>query len=138
MKRVAWLLILAACGEPTPPDNKVRVTVQHVLIGFKGSMRDKPITRSKQEAHDLAYQILDRARNGEEFDALVKRYTDDSHPGIYTMVDDDMPSTGEQARSGMVKAFGDVSFKLKVGEFGIAEHDAKDSPYGWHVIKRLR
>jgi len=36
----------------------------------------------------------------------------------------------------MVRGFGDVSFGLEVGEFGIADFDPQASPYGWHVIKR--
>ncbi|MCP3917122.1 MAG: hypothetical protein GY711_16360 [bacterium] len=41
------------------------------------------------------------------------------------------------ARSGMVPGFGNVAFSLKVGEVGISAFDADDSPFGWHVIKRL-
>jgi parvulin-like peptidyl-prolyl isomerase len=37
---------------------------------------------------------------------------------------------------GMVAAFGDVAWRLDVGEFGVAPFDPKDSPYGWHIIQR--
>ena len=40
-------------------------------------------------------------------------------------------------RSAMVSAFGDVGFDLAVGEIGLATFDADDSPFGWHIIKRL-
>ena len=32
----------------------------------------------------------------------------------------------------------DVGFKLKVGEVGLAEPDAEKSPFGYHIIKRLK
>jgi parvulin-like peptidyl-prolyl isomerase len=41
-------------------------------------------------------------------------------------------------RSGMVAAFGDVGWRLEVGEYGVAPFDARTSPYGWHIIKRLK
>lgn len=41
-------------------------------------------------------------------------------------------------RSGMVAGFGNVGFRLKVGEIGVAPWHEKDSPYGWHVIKRVK
>ena len=53
------------------------VTVQHVLISFKGKT-DKPVERSKKQAEKLAWEIFDRAEAGEDFDVLVKEYTDDS------------------------------------------------------------
>jgi parvulin-like peptidyl-prolyl isomerase len=41
------------------------------------------------------------------------------------------------ARNRMVPAFGDVGFRLKVGEIDMAEFDPAKSKYGWHIIKRL-
>ncbi|HYR52835.1 MAG TPA: peptidylprolyl isomerase [Candidatus Dormibacteraeota bacterium] len=120
----------------TPPDH---VQVQHILIGFVGSVQGKPITRSKEEAKTLAYQILDRARRGEDFDALVKQYTDDSPPGIYGMSGNGVaPAQGEYPRTGMVPAFGNVGFAISVGNIGIADYDPQASPFGWHIIKRLK
>jgi hypothetical protein len=116
-----------------------RVQVQHILIGFTGSVPGKPISRSKDEAKTLAYQILDRARKGEDFDELVKKYTDDSPPGIYGMSAVGIaPASGEYPRDGMVPAFGNVGFAISPGNIGIADFDAKASPFGWHIIKRLK
>ena len=114
------------------------ITVQHILIGFKGSLRGKPITRSREEAAQMAKGLLERAKGGEDFGALVKEYTDDSFPGIYKMANKGVPTTsGVYSRTRMVPAFGDVGFPLAVGETGMASHDPRKSPYGWHVIKRL-
>ena len=115
------------------------VTVQHILIGFTGSVPGKMISRSKDEAKKLAYEVLDRARKGEDFDELVRKYTDDSPPGIYGMAEKGVaPASGEYARDGMVAAFGNVGFSISPGNIGIADYDAAASPFGWHIIKRLK
>ena len=74
---------------------------------------------------------------------MVKQYTDDRAPGIYKMANFGVepiltpPSKKEYARAKMVAAFGEVGFKLKVGEIGLAVYDPVTSKFGWHVIKRL-
>ena len=133
------LLIFISCGkkEPVEPD---RVTVQHVLISFKGSIPNPSVTRTREEAESLAREIFERAKKGQDFDALVKEYTDDQHPGIYKMANTDIPpdqSQQEYSRTRMVKAFGDVGFSLPVGGIGLAVFDPETSKYGWHIIKRL-
>jgi len=116
-----------------------RVQVQHILIGFTGSVPGKMISRSKDEAKKLAYEILDRARKGEDFNELVAKYTDDSPPGIYGMVEKGLqPGPGEYPRDGMVAAFGNVGFNISPGNIGIADYDSQASPFGWHIIKRLK
>ncbi|HYQ89019.1 MAG TPA: peptidylprolyl isomerase [Candidatus Binatia bacterium] len=125
---------------PVKPDVLPQhVKVQHILIGFVGSVPGKAITRSKEEAKTLAYQILERARKGEDFDELVRKYTDDSPPGIYGMAGAGVaPGAGEYSRGGMVPAFGNVGFSISPGNIGIADYDATASPFGWHIIKRLK
>jgi hypothetical protein len=116
------------------------IAVQHILIGFEGSLPGKPISRTKEEAEALAAELLSRARAGEDFDSLVKKYTDDSHPGIYHMANFGVAADLSQrvySRGGMVPAFGNVGFSLKVGEIGMAPFDQQQSPYGWHIIKRI-
>jgi len=132
---------MAAAGTmPVKPDVEPQhVQVQHILIGFAGSVPNKPITRTKEEAKTLAYQLLDRARAGEDFDALVRQYTDDSPPGIYGMSGISVtPLPGEYPRDQMVPAFGNVGFAVSPGNIGIADWDPGSSPYGWHIIKRLK
>jgi parvulin-like peptidyl-prolyl cis-trans isomerase-like protein len=125
---------------PVKPDVLPQhVQVQHILIGFTGSVPGKNISRTKEEAKTLAYQILERARKGEDFDELVRKYTDDSPPGVYGMSGAGVaPATGEFPRGGMVPAFGNVGFSISPGNIGIADYDATASPFGWHVIKRLK
>jgi len=118
-----------------------RVEVQHILISFQSAIPDETVTRTKEEAEALARELLDRAKSGEDFDGLVKEYTDDQHPGIYRMSNVGIPpdaATQEFSRERMVKAFGDVSFSLDVNEIGMTSYDPVASKYGWHIIKRLK
>jgi hypothetical protein len=145
------LLLLAAAQNPSEPKPAMappaapqakepdHITIQHVLIGFGSSVPGKTIPRTQDEAKKLAEDVLAQAKKGENFDMLVKKYTDDSPPGIYSMANHGVaPTAGEYARGGMVPAFGDAGFPLKVGEIGFAPYDKAKSPYGWHIVKRLK
>lgn len=141
MIRLPILALLITCfaAPATAPEGEPdRIRVQHVLVAFEGRLPGKTITRSGEEARALAYDLLKRARAGEDFEALVRAHSDDRPPGIYGMSNHGIdPQGGELARGRMVRSFGDVAFKLKVGEIGIADYNPRDAPYGYHVIKRL-
>lgn len=141
---------LAACdggnqavqNTPAPADH---IQVQHILIGFgdavgfQGQAPPKAQGRTQEQAKTLAYDLLNQAKNGGNFDDLVKQHTDDSPPGIYGMANTGVQPQGDEfQREGMVPAFGNVGFALNVGEIGIADYDTRNSPYGYHIIKRIR
>lgn len=119
------------------------VTVQHCLIGFQGTVGG--ITRTQEEAQALAEELFEKAQAGEDFDKIVRKYTDDSHPGIYRLANhgfraDDTPmilSNKVFERGTMVPAFGNVGFQLQVGEVGLADYSEEESRFGWHIIKRI-
>jgi peptidyl-prolyl cis-trans isomerase C len=114
-----------------------RITVQHVLLSFAGAGTDA--TRSKAEAEKLAKEVLERAKKGEDFGGLVKQLSDDPGEGIYGMANRGVREVrGEYPRDGMVPAFGNVGFALEAGGVGLAPYDPQASPFGWHVIKRLK
>jgi parvulin-like peptidyl-prolyl isomerase len=117
------------------------IKVQHILIGFAGSSRGTSARRSADEARSLSREVLKRAQDGEDFAQLSQQYSDDRPPGIYGMSNSGVaPASappGEYPRDQMVPAFGNVGFKLKVGEVGMSDYDPKDSPFGYHIIKRL-
>lgn len=126
----------AAAAPAVPAADHIKL--QHILIAFSGKVPGKNITRTEAEARQLAEEILERAKKGEDFDALVRTYTDDAHPGIYGLSNSGVaPANGEFSRDRMVPAFGEVGFSLAPGEIGLAVYDARKSPYGWHIIKRL-
>ena len=115
-----------------------RITLQHILISFAGTQTDA--TRPKAEAETLARQALDRVKNGEDFAALMKQLSDDPGPGLYSLANRGVKqqSRDEYPRDGMVPAFGDVGFSLEVDGIGLAPFDPAASPFGWHIIKRLK
>jgi hypothetical protein len=143
---VIFFCLLVGCGAKEQTAGKQGgktpdlVTVQHILIGFDGSVPNKDVSRTMEEANALAKELYSRAMAGEDFDMLVEEYTDDSFPGVYQMAKDADKAEGNPvifARSQMAKNFGDVSFSLAVGEIGLAQYDPKDCKYGWHVIMRI-
>jgi foldase protein PrsA len=140
---LSWILLAGLIGSVTGAQAKRKdepdvVVVQHILIGFKKSVRGKELERTKKEAAALAEQLLERARAGEDFDAMVKEYTDDQYPGVYRLTNFDAPlMQNSHERKSMVANFGAVAFELEVGEVGLAKYHPGNSPFGWHIIKRL-
>ncbi len=133
---LVFLIYVTSCNKEPK-----HVTVQHILIAFEGSIPKNTVTRSQEEAERLALELYERAKKGENFDKLVKEYSDDRYPGEYRMSNFNVEPNqdpGEAYRSRMVKAFGDVSFKLSVNGIGLAEYDPEDCKYGWHIIKRIK
>ena len=113
------------------------IQVAHVLISFAGAGTDA--TRSQAEAEKLANDVLARATKGEDFKKLIRDLSDDSGEGVYGMANAGVnPVGGEYPRNGMVAAFGDVGFKLVAVAIGMSTFDPQKSPYGWHIIKRLK
>jgi hypothetical protein len=146
--RLAWIinivLVITSVGcQPTPESNVLPngeakvITVQHCLIAFQHSLGDQFVARSQDEAKALAEKLLERARAGEDFAEIVKKYTNDAAPGIYRLANRGVEQRGAYARGDMVPAFGDVGFALDVGEFGLAAYDPATSQFGWHIIKRI-
>ena len=137
---IACLLLLAAsplaAGKKDEPE---QVVVQHILIAFKKSIpgRDE-ITRTRKQARALAESLFERATSGEDFDALVNEYSNDTPPGKLLLTNKGVnPVRGGRTRDQVVPRFGDASFRLGVGEMELISHHAALSPYGWHIIKRL-
>ena len=152
MRRVpplALALLLSACiGEeqtdPSLPPAKARkepdhILVDHILIGVRHP-KLAGVTRTPEEARKHAYDLLERLKGGADWDALKREHSADPPPGgPYGLANHGVsPGPDEHPRSGMVRAFGDVGFELEVGEMGIADHDATVSPYGFHIIKRVK
>ena len=113
-----------------PELSDASITLQHVLIAFQGAPRITGVSRSKDEAKVLAEKVWLEAIGGADFKALMKQHSNDGGGGEYPMT--------KAGRAGMVAGFGNVGFRLKVGEIGVAPWDAQASPYGWHIIKRVK
>ena len=119
----------------TAPD---AVTVDHILVAVKNPRI--PDGMSHEEAKELAYDLLKQLEAGADWAALKLKHSADPPPGgPYTMANDGVaPDGGAYPRAGMAKAFGDVGFALDVDAMGMADFDADDSPFGFHLIKRIK
>jgi len=113
-----------------------RVRLAHILITFTGAPRSRVKDRTPEQAEARAAELFARVQKGEDFETLMRSSSDDSGGGTYTLVTK-QPEPDAFLRSQMVPAFGNVGWRLNVGEVGVAPHDAQASPFGWHIIKRL-
>lgn len=145
---VMSLLLFSGCAS-TPSTTKngepSHITVQHCLIAFDGSLPGKSISRTQEEARVLAEKLFEDAKNGEDFNGIVLSNTDDEPPGLYNMANHGFRGKNTRdmnkkvfARGEMVPAFGDVGFKLEIGDYGMSEYSKDKSPFGWHIIKRIK
>ena len=129
-----------------PEHGASEVTVQHLLVGINGPTLAH-VTRTAGDAEHLTAELYARAKSGEDFDTLVKNYSDDRHPGIYTLLASGTSdlARGIALRSEMVQGFGDTAWRLEVGEIGVTEYDPPPwamgtgkAEFGFHIVKRLR
>lgn len=102
-----------------------KVKASHILISTVDE-NNKPLSDAKKaEAKKKAEDILKRAKNGEEFAALAKEFSDDKGSGA-AGGDLDFFTKGQ-----MVPEFEEAAWKLKPGEIsGLVE-----TQYGYHIIK---
>lgn len=120
--------ILARPAEPGP------VSVQHVLIGWKDSPAAKSgradkraLDRTKADADKLAKQVLGKVRAKGDMAKLMKEFSED--PGSK----DTAKAYEVGTDTPMVDPFKNMALRLKLNEAGLVK-----SPFGWHVIKRIK
>ncbi|MGN0163386.1 MAG: peptidylprolyl isomerase, partial [Candidatus Ornithomonoglobus sp.] len=77
------------------------------------------------EDEALAKELLEKARNGADFDALMKEYSTDPGTAYY-------PDGYVFTYNEMVPVFEECVRNTDIGGFGLCRSD-----YGWHVILRL-
>ena len=98
-----------------------QVRVRHILLKWKpmGTQDDRAAIR------ELMQPILERAREGEDFAALAREFSEDSATKV------NGGDTGFFYRGTMVPDFERVAFSLKPGEVS----DPVDTVFGVHILK---
>ena len=95
-------------------------TVRHILLMTKGKSEEE-----KKQKHEEMENLLKRARGGEDFAELAKKYSEDpgskDKGGIYV----DFP------RGQMVPEFDKAAFTVPVGEIS----DIVETEYGYHILQ---
>lgn len=103
---------------------KQKVRAQHILIKTIDDA-NQPLSDEKiAEAKATAEKVLEMAKSGTDFAALVTQYSQDTGSveagGEYTF-----------GRGEMVTEFEDTAFSMKVGEIS----EIVETTYGYHIIK---
>lgn len=111
---------------PEISDDEARtITVQHILIktyALDGTGKKIEYTqRAKNNAYEEACEALELAQEGEDFDELIRRYSEDDK-GTYSF------GKGE-----MDAAFETAAFNLGKDEIS----DIVETEFGYHIIKCL-
>lgn len=113
-----------------------KAEVQHVLISWsdlgdvyarRGGQDPRGAERTKLEADKLALSILQDAKGGENFTALMRKYSED--PGS-AKNGQSYPVTPDAS---LVEPFKNLSLRLEAEETGVVE-----SSFGYHIIYRVK
>lgn len=99
---------------------KENASVKHILIKFPEDANEE----AKAEKKALADSILERAKAGEDFDALVAEFNED--PGA--------------TEAGYTFGPGEMDFAFEVASFNLGIDqisEVVESSYGYHIIKRI-
>ncbi len=114
------------------------VEVRHILISHAAAPRVQGVTRSLEEAERLTAELFARIRGGESVASLVAEYSDDKNERYVLTAKEPPPGSGKFWRKQMMPSFSGFSWKLKVGEVGVAPYHPQKCLYGWHILERIR
>lgn len=111
---------------PEISDDEARtITVQHILIktyALDGTGKKIEYTQhAKEDAYREACEVLELAREGEDFDELIRHYSEDDK------------STYSFGKGDMDAAFETAAFNLGKDEIS----DIVETEFGYHIIKCL-
>ena len=106
------------------------VKAKHILISAMDRQANTPLPEPKRkEKLEMARRIQERAFKGEDFDALVKEFSNDdgskARNGEYAFARGQLGAAS--------KAFESAAFTMKAGQIS----DVVETAYGFHIVKLL-
>jgi peptidyl-prolyl cis-trans isomerase SurA len=113
---------------PTPPGGPSQISARHILIAYRGATRaEDKVTRTKEQAHELAEQVSRDARAGKDWQQLWEQYSNE--PSGQSGGD-----LGVFGRGQMVPSFEQAAFGMSVGQIS----EPVETPFGFHIIQRTQ
>ena len=102
------------------------ITASHVLISYQGALRSEQ-SRSKDEAMQLAQQLLAEIQDGRDFAEVAKEHSNGPSAPQGGVL-------GEFPRGMMVPEFDQVAFTLEPNTVS----EVVETAFGFHIIKRIQ
>jgi hypothetical protein len=105
--------------------------IKHILIGWNQTGNDghgdkRAAARTQKDAQDLIRALLEQIKQGADFDALMKKYSEDPGSASSARAYDVNP------KAELVIEFKQLGLRLKLNEVGVVK-----SEYGYHIMKRV-
>jgi hypothetical protein len=118
------------------PDDPTPGTYHMLNNGVEGTNFPQFIsdlnTRAQEKEAELVAKMKAEEITTDELNEQMNEFLE----GLRAEADNNAP-TMPYPRGSMVPAFGDVGFALEVGQVGMADYHEENSPFGWHIIRRV-
>ncbi len=121
--------------------NEEYVTVKHILFKFPEAAQGEELAtteaegelKTTEEVKALAEDVLAKVKAGEDFDALMNEYSEDSRDEAGKLANPEGYFVKKDGTT-YVKAFTDAAWTLKnVGDYTT---ELVETEYGYHILKR--
>lgn len=104
----------------------IQYKASHILISNQDRSGNELLDSEKELAKQEALSILDRVNNGESFEELAKKYSEDGSSS-------DGGDLGYFEKGDMVENFQKAIEEIEVGELN---PNIVETPYGYHIVKK--
>lgn len=126
--------VLSASGDPVQEGDPTPGYYMLLNNGVRDPKGDRMMhdLGKRQKAAQMA--ASERMRAGE----ITRQQMNEEVAVVNRGLQAEIPDNNPMPRARMMPAFGDMGFKLGVGEVEVVPYHARNSPYGFHVIKRIQ
>ncbi|MBC8371824.1 MAG: peptidylprolyl isomerase [Planctomycetes bacterium] len=125
-------LVVEFTDDPGGKDATPKGAYAMLNTGRHNAEADEASAVIQKEAMELQTALMERVNSKEITMEQAKAEFDEAAKGLRAR----LSAIQWFPRGQMVPGFGNIGFKLNVGEIGISNYSKTDSPFGWHIIKR--